>query len=65
MKANFQNLLTSLLEKGVADGCFPGGVAACGMGNEVWAMACAGNLYPDGPKVNLETRYDICKGCSC
>lgn len=59
MKSRFQELLTSLLEKGVQDGCFPGGVAACGMGNEVWATACAGSLYPDGPQVNLHTRYDM------
>lgn len=59
MKETMQKLLVSMLEDGVQEGCFPGAVAACGKGDEIWAMGCAGTLCQGGPKVDLNTRYDM------
>ena len=59
MNENMQKLLVSLLEDGVQNGCFPGGVAAVGKGDELLAVGCAGVLSQDGPAVNLDTRYDM------
>lgn len=59
MNEKMQNLLVSLLESGVKNGCFPGGVAAVGCGDELLAVGCAGTLSVDGPEVNLDTRYDM------
>ncbi|MBR6570563.1 MAG: beta-lactamase family protein [Clostridia bacterium] len=59
MNDNMQKLLVSLLEEGVKKGCFPGGVAAVGCGDELLAVGCAGKLCVDGPDVNLDTRYDM------
>lgn len=59
MKQTMQELLVSMLEKGVQDGCFPGAAAAVGKGDEILAMGCAGKLCIDGPEVNLDTRYDM------
>ena len=59
MKEEMQKLLVSLLERGVEEGCFPGGVAAVGRGESVLAQGCAGKLCLEGPEVNLETRYDM------
>ena len=61
MNENMQKLLVSLLEDGVQNGCFPGGVAAVGKGDELLAVGCAGVLSQDGPAVNLDTRYDLCQ----
>lgn len=59
MNENMQKLLVSMLEEGVKDGCFPGGAAAVGRGDEVLAIGCAGTLSVDGSAVNLDTRYDM------
>ena len=59
MNENMQTLLVSMLEDGVKNGCFPGGVAAVGKGDELLAVGCAGTLSVDGPAVNLDTRYDM------
>ena len=59
MNQNMQNLLVGLLEDGVKNGCFPGGVAAVGCGDELLALGCAGTLCADGPAVDLDTRYDM------
>lgn len=59
MNENMQSLLVSMLEEGVQNGCFPGGVAAVGKGDELLAVGCAGTLSADGPAVNLDTRYDM------
>ena len=37
MNENMQKLLVSMLEEGVQNGCFPGGVAAVGKGDELLA----------------------------
>ncbi len=59
MNEKMQQLLVSLLEEGVNNGCFPGGVAAVGCGDQLLAVGCAGTLSMDGPAVNLDTRYDM------
>ena len=59
MNTNMQNLLVALMEEGVKNGCFPGGVAAVGKGDELLAVGCAGKLCIDGPEVDLNTRYDL------
>ena len=59
MNDKMQQLLVSLLEDGVKNGCFPGGVAAVGCGDKLLAMGCAGTLSVDGPAVNPDTRYDM------
>ena len=59
MNENMQKLLVSLMEEGVKNGSFPGGVAAVGKGDELLAVGCAGKLCIDGPEVNLDTRYDL------
>ena len=59
MNENMQNLLVTLMEEGVKNGSFPGGVAAVGKGDELLAVGCAGKLCIDGPDVNLDTRYDL------
>lgn len=56
---NFQTTLDTLLEKGLAQGCYPGAVAACGCKDEVYAVSCAGRLALDGPMVDRATRYDM------
>lgn len=53
-------LLENLIQSGVEEGIFPSAVAAVGRKDELLAQACAGHLFsPDGPAVNLETRYDM------
>jgi len=54
-----QNLLDSLLQKAVQDGCFPGAVAACGDRTNVYALSCAGKIADGGAAVDLNTRYDM------
>lgn len=57
---NMQDVLGKMVREGVASGAFPSATAAVGARGSVLAMACAGRLYlPDGPEVNLETRYDL------
>ncbi len=59
MNESMQKKLVSMLESGVKNSCFPGGAAAVGCKDELLAVGCAGTLCVDGPKVNLETRYDM------
>lgn len=54
-----QEVLEKLLARGIAEGCFPGAVAACGDRERVLATACGGVLWENGPQVNRETRYDM------
>ncbi len=54
-----QQLMDRLMEKGVKEGSFPGGVAACGDREHVYAVSCAGKLALDGEAVNRATRYDM------
>lgn len=54
-----QELLEKLLAQGIAEGCFPGAVAACGDRERVLATAFCGVLWENGPLVNRETRYDM------
>jgi len=54
-----QNLLDSLLQKAVQEGCFPGAVAACGDRTNVYALSCAGKIADGAAAVDLNTRYDM------
>ena len=56
---NMQKILDALLEDGLREGCFPGAVAACGCGDKVFAISCAGKISENGPMVNADTRYDM------
>ena len=56
---NMQKILDALLEDGLREGCFPGAVAACGCGDKVFAISCAGKISENGPVVNADTRYDM------
>ena len=56
---NMQNLLDALLKEGLREGCYPGAVAACGCGDRVFAISCAGKISENGPDVNADTRYDM------
>ena len=59
MRENYQSLLEKMLRKGLLLEAFPGAVAACGVADEVYALAWCGKLSLDGPDVNRETRYDV------
>ena len=55
-----KELLQSLLNEGVQEGCFPSAAAAVGCGETVFATAVAGRIsLPDGPLTTVETRYDM------
>jgi len=55
-----QELLQSLLQTGLEEGCFPAAAAAVGRGAEVYVRHAAGRLWlPDGPHANLVTRWDL------
>lgn len=54
-----QTLLDKMLSDGLARGCFPGAVAACGCGRETLALSTVGRIALDGPEVNRATRYDM------
>lgn len=56
---NIQNLLDALLEEGLHEGCYPGAVAACGNGDQVFAISHTGKISENGPAVNEATRYDM------
>lgn len=56
---NMQNLLDSLLEEGLRQGCYPGAVAACGCRGQVSAISCVGKISQDGPMTDRHTRYDM------
>ena len=52
-------LLDSLLETGLREGCFPGAAAACGCGDEVYAISCVGKIADGQSDVDERTRYDM------
>ena len=52
-------LLKALIEKGLADGCYPGAVAACGDRGGGLGVCSVGTLWTDGPTVDRQTRYDM------
>ena len=54
-----QKLLDNLLEAGLAQGCYPGAVAACGCRDRVFAISWKGSLMDGGDEVNRATRYDM------
>ena len=54
-----KRLLDELLAQGLAEGCFPGAVAACGSLGEVYAVSSVGVLAPGENAVNSLTRYDM------
>ena len=55
-----QAYLTSMLQKGKADGCFPSAAAAVGVKDQVLAEAFAGEApLPGGRPVDEHTRYDM------
>ena len=54
-----KKILDALLQEGLQEKCYAGAVAACGCGNQVFAISCAGKISETGPDVNAETRYDI------
>lgn len=55
-----QELIQSLLQSGVEEGCFPAAAAAVGRGPVVYARAAMGRLWlPDGPPPTLDTRWDL------
>jgi len=56
---DMQNLLDSLLQKGLQQGCFPGAIAACGDREHVYALSRVGKIAENGPEVTEETRYDM------
>lgn len=56
---NLQQKLDSMLAKGLAQGCFPGAVAACGCRGEIYAVSWCGNISHDGPLTTRNTRYDM------
>ena len=56
---DMQSLLENKLLSGLESGCFPGAVAACGVGHEVLALSAVGTLSLGGEKVNRFTRYDM------
>ena len=56
---DMQNLLDSLLSKGLQQGCFPGAIAACGDREHVYALSRVGKIAENGPEVTEETRYDM------
>lgn len=56
---NMQNILDSMLAKGLEQGCFPGAVAACGCRGQVGAISWAGKISQDGPMADRHTRYDM------
>ena len=54
-----QEKLDSMLAKGLAQGCYPGAVAACGCRGQISAISWAGKISQDGPQTNRFTRYDM------
>lgn len=54
-----QNVLDSMLAKGLEQGCFPGAVAACGCRGHVGAISRVGKISQDGPAADRHTRYDM------
>lgn len=54
-----QKLLDNMLEAGLAQGCYPGAVAACGCKDKVLAVSWTGRLMEGGDDVNRATRYDM------
>ena len=56
---NMQKSLDGMLAEGLAQGCYPGAVAACGCGSQVCAISHVGEISQNGPSVDRHTRYDM------
>lgn len=56
---NMQKILDGMLAEGLAQGCYPGAVAACGCGGQVCAISHVGKISQNGPDVDRHTRYDM------
>lgn len=54
-----QEILDSMLAKGLEQGCYPGAVAACGCRGQVGAISWVGKISQDGPMADRYTRYDM------
>ena len=56
---DMNKILEEFLDRGVREGCFPGAQAACGRGDEVFALCVRGVKELGGSEVDADTLFDM------
>ena len=56
---DMKGILEEFLDRGIREGCFPGAQAACGRGDEVFALCVKGVKELGGSEVDADTLFDM------